>query len=213
MERGIRFVQVDIFPLHTVLFPAQALPLHIFEERYRHMIRRVLDQGEDFGVSLIQQGQEALGPLAQIHNRGTLARIVHVEVLPDGRMHVLAVGTERFRILSEDRSGEILSGEIEILPALSSPGPADPRVDKLWEELSRLARSNDRRMPARTESLVDAVYCAAALLEIPRHQKQTFLDKDTYDGLVDAVVHALDRQKSLDDFVRRSAPPPGGGLS
>lgn len=206
-------MRADIFPLHTVLFPAQALPLHIFEERYRKMIRRVLDEGADFGVSLIQSGKEALGPVADVHNRGTMARIVHVEILADGRMHLLAVGTERFRILSEDRSGDVLTGEIEIFPPLTAHGESDRRVDKLWDELARLAESNDRRLPARPESLVDAVYSAAGLLEIPRHQKQTFLEKDTYDELVDSVLTALERQKSLDDFVRRRVPPTGDGLS
>lgn len=211
--REVDSVRADIFPLHTVLFPAQTLPLHIFEDRYRRMIRRLLDDGEDFGVSLIEQGQEALGPVARVHRRGTMARIVRVEILADGRMHLLAVGTDRFQILSEDRTSDVLSGEIEILPSVVSEHAADPRLDRLWEELSRLASSNDRRMPPRPDSLVDAVYCAAGLLEIPRHQKQSFLEKDNYSALMEGVIQAFERQKSLDDYVRRSAPSSGSGLS
>ena len=62
-------MDLPLFPLHTVLCPGVALPLHVFEERYRVMVGRCIDLGEPFGVVLIRQGRE-VGPLdGRIHLR------------------------------------------------------------------------------------------------------------------------------------------------
>jgi len=77
-------MQLDLFPLHTVLFPHMRLPLHIFEPRYRVMIRACIDEERPFGVALIRSGEEVGGP-AEPHGVGTTARITSHETLPDGR--------------------------------------------------------------------------------------------------------------------------------
>ena len=73
------------------------LPLHIFEARYRVMIRACIDEERPFGVALIRSGEEVGGP-AEPHAVGTTARITRHETLPDGRMNIEAIGEERFRI-------------------------------------------------------------------------------------------------------------------
>ena len=55
-------MQLDLFPLHTVLFPHMRLPLHVFEPRYRVMIRACIDEERPFGVALIRSGDEVGGP-------------------------------------------------------------------------------------------------------------------------------------------------------
>ena len=69
---GLSF-ELPLFPLNVVLFPGMVLPLHIFEPRYRLMIRRCIEQGSPFGVVLVQpdsvQGEEhpyQIGTLAHI---------------------------------------------------------------------------------------------------------------------------------------------------
>ncbi len=73
-----------------------ALPLHVFEERYKQMIGRCLETNEGFGVVLIREGREVGAP-ADPFAVGTVARIASVERLPDGRMNLVTVGTRRFR--------------------------------------------------------------------------------------------------------------------
>jgi len=90
--------RIALFPLHTVLFPEMPLPLHVFEERYRQLVARSLENGQPFGVVLIARGGEA-GPPATPRQAGTLARIAGVQHLEEGRLNILCVGTERFRIL------------------------------------------------------------------------------------------------------------------
>ncbi len=93
-----RIYTLPLFPLHSVQFPQFPLQLHIFEERYKAMINACIDSNAPFGVALIQEGSEVGAP-AVPHKVGCVARILEVERLRDGRMNLLAVCEERFRIL------------------------------------------------------------------------------------------------------------------
>jgi Lon protease-like protein len=99
---------VPLFPLSVVLFPGMALPLHIFEPRYRDMLTACLEDHAPFGVVLARP--ESLYALEVPHAVGTLARIMDYERLPDGRFNVLARGAHRFRILKESRERAYLRG-------------------------------------------------------------------------------------------------------
>ena len=89
---------LPMFPLGSVLFPGQILPLHIFEPRYMEMMTDCLgedDEGDKlFGVALIERGSEVGGGDVRT-NVGTAARIVSHRSLDGGRMAVLAVGERR----------------------------------------------------------------------------------------------------------------------
>ena len=73
-----------MFPLGTVLMPSVVLPLHVFEERYREMIRWCLDNEPEFGVALIERGSEVGGGDVRTQV-GCVARIVEAAEMPDGR--------------------------------------------------------------------------------------------------------------------------------
>ena len=92
---------LPMFPLGSVLFPGQILPLHIFEPRYMEMMTHCLgedDEGDKlFGVVLIERGSEVGGGDVRT-NVGTVARIVSHRSLDGGRMAVLAVGERRMRV-------------------------------------------------------------------------------------------------------------------
>lgn len=117
-----------MFPLHTVLFPGAALPLTIFEERYRQLVRERLD----FGVILIRRGLE-VGPgrAEDIHEIGTVATMQRIESLPDGRFSVVARGLERFRIRSLEHDRPYLMGRVEWME--DPPARARPRLIALLE--------------------------------------------------------------------------------
>jgi Lon protease-like protein len=86
-----------MFPLGTVLFPHSLLPLHVFEPRYRTMMRDVLAGDQEFGVVLIERGSEVGGGDVRF-DVGTLAHIVQASELPDGRFALAVVGVQRFRV-------------------------------------------------------------------------------------------------------------------
>ena len=98
--------EIPLFPLRSVLCPGVALPLHIFEERYRLMIGRCIDRDEPFGVVLLREGQD-VGPFdGHIAAIGTTAAIRRAGSYPDGRMDILTVGQQRFRLEHIDTTSE-----------------------------------------------------------------------------------------------------------
>ncbi len=86
-----------MFPLGTVLFPDAALPLQVFEPRYRELTETCLRGDGRFGVVLIERGFEVGGGDTRF-SVGTVARIVEAARTPDGRYLLATVGTERFRV-------------------------------------------------------------------------------------------------------------------
>src|SRR3954453_5599253 len=114
-------MQIPLFPLHTVLAPGIALPLHIFEERYRAMVRRCLDTSTPFGVVLIREGSEVLPRDTDTHELsisgvGTFAEIREASKYVDGRWDLLTVGTGRFVVRQVITDQEpYLGGEVEEL--------------------------------------------------------------------------------------------------
>lgn len=91
-------MKLPLFPLHTVLCPGIALPLHIFEERYRDLVRHCIDGSMPFGIVLIRDGREVGGGSVSFSAIGTLAEIRQAGRYPDGRYDLLVVGTGRFAI-------------------------------------------------------------------------------------------------------------------
>jgi Lon protease-like protein len=91
-------MELPLFPLHAVLCPGMAMPLHIFEERYRELVRHCLETSSPFGVVLIRDGREVGGGSISFSAIGTLAEIRSADRYPDGRYDLLVVGTGRFAI-------------------------------------------------------------------------------------------------------------------
>lgn len=93
-------MELPLFPLHTVLCPGIALPLHVFEDRYRDLVRDCIESGSPFGVALIREGREVGGGSVAFSAIGTMAEIRQVGRYPDGRFDLLVVGTKRFVVES-----------------------------------------------------------------------------------------------------------------
>jgi Lon protease-like protein len=99
-------VDIPLFPLRTVLCPGIALPLHIFEPRYRLMTERCVADSTPFGIVLIREGREAGTGEVTIASIGTFAEIREVGQYPDGRFDLLVVGAGRFVVQEVDRARE-----------------------------------------------------------------------------------------------------------
>jgi uncharacterized protein len=109
---------LPLFPLGTVLFPGLLLPLHIFEERYRRLVRDLLAGPEPrrFGVIAIRQGRETgVDGIQALHEIGCLANLRQVKELDDGRFDIVTVGTHRFRLAGLDDSRPYLQGRVDLL--------------------------------------------------------------------------------------------------
>jgi Lon protease-like protein len=109
---------LPLFPLGTVLYPGLLLPLNIFEERYRALVRDLLDGPEPrrFGVIAIRKGRETgVDGISALYQIGCTATVREVAEQDDGRYHVVTVGTQRFRLASLDNSRPYLQGEVDLL--------------------------------------------------------------------------------------------------
>jgi Lon protease-like protein len=184
---------LPLFPLDTVLFPGMPLALHIFEERYKMMIGLCLQRQQPFGVVLIKEGMEALGPLAEPHLVGCTAQITQVERLDQGRMHINAVGRRRFRVLSISRDLPYLMAQAAYYPIQAEVQGVEMAAKKLrpWvlrymDELARIKdfRFEDVPLP---EDPMPLAYLAAALLRIPNIQKQELLTSVTAAELLESL--------------------------
>jgi len=112
--------QIGLFPLELVLVPTERVPLHIFEERYKDLIGECIELGSEFGIVLTKANGD-------IHHVGTRASVSEVlEVTPDGRMHIIVEGGDRFRVLEVDhgRSFDTVTVE-ELVDEDDPPEPAD----------------------------------------------------------------------------------------
>lgn len=109
-------MELPLFPLNSVLCPGIALPLHIFEDRYRAMVRHCLETTSPFGVVLIREGREVGAGSISFTGVGTIAEIRDAGTYDDGRYDLLVVGTRRFeirRVLTGRRP--YLVAEVDIL--------------------------------------------------------------------------------------------------
>src|SRR5262249_60076841 len=113
-------MELPLFPLNSVLCPGIALPLHIFEERYRALVRHCIETTSPFGIVLIREGREVGTGAISFTGIGTIAEIRDAGRYEDGRYDLLVVGTRRFeirRVLSRKRpylvaQGDVLEGDV-----------------------------------------------------------------------------------------------------
>lgn len=207
--------EIPIFPLNTVLFPGMPLRLFIFEERYKHMMARVLETNRTFGVCLIKSGAEAHGPLAEPFLTGCTARVVQVEPLQDGQMNMTAVGDERFRILKAGNANPYLKAFVETqplashhsLPVMRGAAGLRAHVHRYLKLLTRVSATPDEENHpslnldlARLELPEDPlmlIYLAAALLQIPSIEKQPLLESETAAGLLEHLQRLYRRELAV----------------
>jgi len=123
--------EIGLFPLELVLVPTERVPLNIFEERYKELVGECIERGDEFGIVLVK-------PSGDIHHVGTRASVSEVlEVLPDGRMHVVVEGGDRFRVLEVDHARSFDTGTVEeLIDDDDPPEPAD--LERALETYKRL---------------------------------------------------------------------------
>jgi uncharacterized protein len=204
MDEVVSKIELSLFPLNTVLFPGQVLPLHIFEDRYRLMIRRCLADEAPFGIVLIEQGHE-VGAEAKPYKIGTVARIVESVYLPDGTMNIVTVGVERFRIRRLLHDQPYLRGEVDTLL------PAEVEDSDASIELARRVRDLIKRYVAliaeaaglkiEIEQVPDTPqqlgYLAAVAMQVDNQEKQALLDNASLSSVLRMELALLNRENAL----------------
>ena len=169
---------LPLFPLNVVLFPHMPLPLHIFEPRYRQMLADCLEEGHSFGVVAIREGQET-GPAVPFEI-GTLANIMRIDRLEDGRVNLLVAGASRFEILETNSERPYLRGRIRIMLEAGDEAEATAGLTEntalAFREYAKLLRElvgqavEEPEAPIEPELLSDLI-AAALNLQVPEKQQ------------------------------------------
>jgi hypothetical protein len=175
---------LPLFPLSTVLFPGMRLPLHLFEERYRRLAHDLKAGPEPrmFGVIAIRKGREtgadSIEGVESLHEIGCVAAVRHLTEQPDGQFDLQTVGTERFRLLSLDRSLPYFRGAIQRLPDDPGSGRDEPIVARVHagfrEYLNALADRGGGVIDVADlpdePLLLSYVVAAAMIIDLPDRQ-------------------------------------------
>jgi uncharacterized protein len=196
---------MPMFPLGMALLPGAVLPLHVFEPRYRQMVHDILaDDGDapEFGVVMIERGQEVGG--GDVRARiGTVARVIDIRALPDGRYALVAAGGERLRVnawLPDDPypladvdlwPDDDLDG-IDLAAAAATIDAMHARVRDLNEEVRALG---EMAPPPDTEIASDphlALYHLGSLAPLGPADRQRMLESATLGERLVVFATALD---------------------
>jgi uncharacterized protein len=198
---------MPLFPLGTVLFPGLVLPLHIFEERYRRLVRDLLDgpEPQEFGVIAIRKGRETgVDGVSALHEIGCTARLRQVEQHEDGRFELVTVGTRRFRLLGLDHSRPYLRGAIEPLTEetgdQAAAALAVKAVQRVFREyLDALAAEGAARInvPDLPDEPVLLSYLVAAAMIVDLSDRQVLLAEPDAAGRLAAERTLLARETRI----------------
>ena len=197
---------LPLFPLSTVLFPGALLPLHIFEPRYRLLVRRCVERARPFGVVFIRAGEEVGAP-ADPCAIGTEARIVGLTGLPDGRSFIVTKGERRFAIDSVISDAEpYLVARVRYLSELEGVGARaqiDGAVEALGAYLLAVAAATDEpgepgfANDLKAAAPVEVAYKIAGALSIDAGERQSLLEMDTASDRLREETRILQRETDL----------------
>ncbi len=181
---------IPIFPLPVVQFPSAITPLHIFEPRYRKMIKDVMETDKTFGIVYRPASEEEetmfeseLVPLGSV---GCTVEVAIIQELPDGKSNILCVGGNRYRLLEYVEGEPYLQAEVEFFED-------EPTFDDLSEETERSKKAfkrllaANRRIREETESSEEELpdlpndpqslsFIVTAYLDISAAEKQELLE-------------------------------------
>jgi Lon protease-like protein len=185
-----------LFPLGLVALPSELIPLHIFEERYKTMMARVLEEEGEFGIVWVSD--DGLRPV------GCACEVAEVlERMPDGRLNLVARGTRAFRI--EARQDELAypAGTVEFLEDRSEEPDAEAAAEAHSVYAELVEQATDRE-PDVEEIGGMSAYEMAATVEFGLEAKQGLLDLRSESARLRLVTRLFRGAIKRLDFVERA---------
>jgi Lon protease-like protein len=212
--------RLPVFPLGTVLFPGLVLPLHIFEERYRALVRELVASPEDgpheFGVVTLRRGVEAPAPETEegpateppvpvaaddLYPVGCTAELRQVTELPDGRFDIMTVGRRRFSIRDVRQGDEpYLTAQVEWLPDETADATAEalaPRALAAFRTYLDLLRPDSEALDAVPADPTVLSHLIAATAQLTTDERQFLLAAPDTASRLRAELKLLNREAGL----------------
>jgi Lon protease-like protein len=185
-----------LFPLGLVALPSELVPLHIFEERYKTMMARVLEEEGEFGIVWV--ADDGLRPV------GCACEVAEVlERMPDGRLNLVARGTRPFRIESRQDELPYPAGVVEFL-ADRDEEPDPEAAEDAHATYAKLVEQATDRTPDADEIAAMTAYEMAATVEFGLDAKQGLLDLRSESARLKLVARLFRAAIKRLDFVERA---------
>ncbi|HVL47855.1 MAG TPA: LON peptidase substrate-binding domain-containing protein [Candidatus Thermoplasmatota archaeon] len=185
--------RIPLFPLDAVVFPGEAFPLHVFEERYLVMLEDCETKGLPVGVALARPEGEVEHPPVEV---GTACRIMASEKLPDGRRIVLTAGEHRFRVRGVVSDRLYQEADVEWLDEpLGDMDAAERAESRVRRELARIGAEP---VAEDAEGPIETSYAVAAALEAPATLRQRLLESESAEERLE-LEEAILRQLAPDE--------------
>ena len=185
-----------LFPLGLVALPTELIPLHIFEERYKTMIGRCIDERSEFGI--VWMAEDGLRPV------GCACEIAEIiERMDDGRINLIARGTRPFRIESRQEELPYPAGTVEFLEDRAEDADAEV-AEEAHAAYADLVNEATDRTPDLTEIGAMSAYQMAATVEFGLDAKQGLLDLRSEAARLRLVTRLFRAAIKRLDFVNRA---------
>ncbi len=185
---------LPVFPLPLVLLPNELLPLHIFEPRYRQMLRDVGLDKNMFGVSFFNPGASFTDKPSS-GSVGCVAEVRETQMMPDGRANIMTLGVIRYRLLDYAEAGEpYLVGDVEFFEDFEEDERIlNPLADEVFALFTRITRAAHKLSGAR-----------GAFPEIARAEPQalSFLVTAAFNLETELKYHLLETRSSVERLTK-----------
>jgi Lon protease-like protein len=183
-----------------------ALPLHIFEQRYRTMVARRMNEDPMFGVVLTRTGR-GVGDQPEVHDVGTAASLLEAVRYDDGRFDVVVRGGRRFRVFDGNWDEGYLTGTIEWLqdlgPALSGSEKAARLADNVRHAFDAYLDVFERRASIGIERTdlghdpSEIGYAICSMMPLAAANRQRLLEASSPERLLENLLGMLRREREL----------------
>jgi Lon protease-like protein len=195
-----RTLRVPIFPLAgAILFPRSQLPLHIFEPRYREMVRDAIDGAGR--IAMIQPHRLDDDNRAPLYAVGCVGELDGVEELEDGRFNIVLLGSNRFRLLREaevDAAYRCADVDIEAFDDTEPPPLAMIQRAEVEREARKLGDALGLAVDWAAVSRLDDEMLVNAIAQVAPFDigaKQALLEAQSLDGRADLLVQLMQFQR------------------
>jgi Lon protease-like protein len=174
---------IGVFPLELVMLPGEAVPLHLFEPRYRQLLADSVLEQQPFAICRsVGEAMERIGCA------GTFETVVRR--LADGRLHVIVRGAARIEVLAPAQEGRLYdTAVVRELPDEDADAPAElaQRVGELFREVGGGAEIPEE--PAA----VPLSYRIAGVVDMPLDAKQGLLESRSEEARLETLASLLER--------------------
>jgi ATP-dependent Lon protease len=177
---------LPLFPLSLVLYPGESVPLHIFEYRYRELVRFCLETSEPFGVVLVENDR-----LAKV---GCTARIEKIlQRYEDGRIDIVVRGEERFQVEEVKQERAYLTASVATYERPEPLPDVAARERVITLHLKLLELSGETIRPSVYEGSKKVSYIVAQNAGLDLAQKQELLELTSEEERLDLLARHLEK--------------------